>query len=300
MSRNAPPNHAAPSLGFPTHAAPSGFPTHAAPSLGFPTHAAPSLVVLVAVAFLSCSEKEPSSPPEAVSSGRKRSEPADATAVVGSLAAEPPAPGRPQKENKRRPKSILLAEARELIAWRVADGYLSRNEIIGLAMGSADERESLRGDVEKMVDEELLAHKRREQEWKFPTDADRLTRAFVILEHQGVLARERYADCRKCGVADIRNERENQIEKGKTPLGYVFFTDQDIEGISDSGELVLEFGSFRADDDEARKRIGARVIDALRKEGLTVVEESDEGESYLVLTELNWQKRRFTRPPRAP
>lgn len=257
-----------------------------------------TFVLLVLASSLACSEKEADSP---VSEGRKRSDEASPPgALTAALTAEPqPVAGRPGKENKRRPKSILLAEARELIGWRVADGYLSRDEIVELAMASADERESLRGEVVKLVDEELLAHKRREKEWKFLTDPDRLTRAFEGLERQGILARERFADCRKCAVADIRSERELSIEHGKSPTGYVFFTEQDADDVSDHGELVLEFGSFR-DDPAAHQRVAEKVKEALSKEGLTVVEEeSDEGgEAYLVLTELNWQKRRFTKAPR--
>lgn len=223
-----------------------------------------------------------------------------AAALTGSLAASDSetSRGRPAKESKRRPKSILLAEARELVQWRVADGYLNRDEIVERALSAADGRESLRIELTKVVDEELVAHKKRELEWKFPTDPDRLHRAFAAVERQGILARERYADCRKCGVADIRLEREDRIDRGERVVGYVFFTEQDVDGVSDSGELVLEYGSFREDDADATQAIGAKVAEALRKEGLTVVDESDGDETYLVLTDLNWQKRRFTKPPR--
>jgi hypothetical protein len=68
--------------------------------------------------------------------------------------------------------------------------------------------------------------------------------------------------------------------------------------VSKAGELVLEYGSFR-EDDEATERIAEKVAQVLRAQGLTVVAETDdEKSSYLVLTGLDWQKRRFTRPPR--
>ena len=47
---------------------------------------------------------------------------------------------RPDAEGKRRPKSILLAEARELVGWRVADGFLSREEIVEAALEAVDGR----------------------------------------------------------------------------------------------------------------------------------------------------------------
>lgn len=218
-------------------------------------------------------------------------------AVAASLSAAPNK-GRPEKESKRRPKSIVLAEARELIGWRVADGFLTRDEILAAAVQSADGRESLKAELEKVVDEELSAHRKREAEWKFLTDADRLTRAFKALEKQGVIARERFADCRKCGVADMKLLREDLLERGGRADGYVFFTDQDADGLSESGELVLEYGSFR-DDAEASRKVGARVALALKTEGLSAIEETDEegGETYFVLSGLEWQKRRFTKAP---
>lgn len=204
---------------------------------------------------------------------------------------------RAEAEGKRRPKSILLAEARELAGWRVADGYLSREDIIGLALDAADGRASLKKDIEKLVDDELSAHRAREAEWRYPTDPDRLTRAFATLERQGILARERFADCRKCGLADMKLLREDLLEQGKRVDGYVFFTDQDADGVSQSGELVLEFGSFRSSD-ESRDRVADRIEAALSAEGLSAVRErDDEDEPYFVLSELSWQRRRFTRPP---
>lgn len=249
-----------------------------------------------ALFLVGCTEKEEVKKPPVEVPEEATDDSSPLPAVTGSLSA-PASTGRPAKESKRRPKSILLAEARELIQWRVADGFLTREEILERALESADGRASLRDELVEIVDEELLAHKKRELEWKFATDPDRLARIFAGLERQGILARERYADCRKCGMADIRLEREDLIEKGKRIVGYVFFTDQDVEGISDSGELVLEYGSFREEED-ATKAIGVRIAEVLRKDGFSVVDESDGDEAYLVLTDLNWQKRRFTKPPR--
>lgn len=223
-------------------------------------------------------------------------EEAPSAAVLSTEPARAQSPGRPEKETKRRPKSILLAEARELVGWRVADGFLSRDRIVALAVEAADGRESLRPDLERLVDEELAAHRSREKDWHHLTDADRLMRAFVSLERSGVIAREHFADCRTCGQADMQTLREDLLDQGKRADGYVFFTERDAEGVSKSGELVLEYGSFRAEA-EATARIGARVAEALRREALSVVDQSDEESPYLVLTDLEWRRRRFSRPP---
>ncbi|MDP3238243.1 MAG: hypothetical protein Q8S33_19470 [Myxococcales bacterium] len=255
-----------------------------------------SRVLAVLLLVAGCDDAPASPEPDAREEKTDGSKP-DVASVLGALTAKTPA-SRPEKDGKRRPKSILLAETRELVQWRVADGFLERADIIELAMGAADGRESLRSEVEKVVDEELAAHQKREADWKFLTAPDRLARAFAALEKDKVIARERFSDCRKCGVADMKLLREDLLEKGRRADGYLFFTDQDADGVSKAGELVLEYGSFR-DDEEASARIGDRVTQALRAQGLTVVAETDEDQaSYLVLTGLDWQKRRFTRPPR--
>lgn len=248
---------------------------------------------LLASSLLACDKAPPASGKEKDQAG------AEPSPVAAALSAKPAPRTRPEKdkESKRRPKSILLAEARELVGWRVADGFLDRKDIIEVAMQRADGRESLRSELEALVDEELAAHRRREADWKFPTAPDRLTRAFATLDKQGVIARERFTDCRKCGVGEMRALREDLLEQGRRADGYVFFTDQDADGVSESGELVLEFGSFR-EDEGADRKIGERVTQALHAEGLDAVLETDENEAYLVLSGLDWQKRRFSRPPR--
>ena len=244
-----------------------------------------------------CDEAKAPAPEAKEQKGESEKSDSPTNKLLGALTAKAPAT-RPEKDAKRRPKSILLAETREIVGWRVADGFLDRAAIVDLAMDAADGRESLRSDVEKVVEEEFAAHQKREADWKFLTDPDRLGRAFVALEKDKVIARERFSDCRKCGVADMKLLREDLIEKGRRADGYVFFTDQDADGVSKAGELVLEYGSFR-EDDEATERIAEKIAQVLRSQGLTVVAESDdEKSSYLVLTGLDWQKRRFTRPPR--
>lgn len=257
----------------------------------------PRLLALLAVCapFVACDE----APGEKTEKAEKREQSGPEVAATAALTATPTVKSRPEKEkdSKRRPKSILLAEAREVVGWRVADGFLEKDEIVKLAMASADGRESLRSEIEALVDEELSAHRKREAAWKYLTVPDRLSRAFAALDKQGVIARERFTDCRKCGVTEMKVLREDLLDQGKRAEGYVFFTDQDADGVSESGELVLEYGSFR-EGDEAAAKVGAKVEAALKAEGLTPVAETDDAEAYFVLSGLDWQKRRFTRPPR--
>lgn len=240
---------------------------------------------ILAVALAACSSEAPKTAPK---------EDAEVPAVAAALSASKSAAAPAQV--KRRPKSILIAEAHEVVTWRVADGFLDRAAIVARAMAAADERETLRDEIERLVDEELTAHKKRERDWRYLTDPDRLTRAFETLSKAGIIARERFTDCRKCGVSEMLSLREEVLERGERADGYVFYTEQDADGVSRSGELVLEFGSF-AEDDVRDARVAATVTNALKAARFDVVDESDEESAYLVLNELEWNRRRFTKAP---
>ncbi len=254
-----------------------------------------ALGLLVACALVACREDRVA----AKKAAPEATQPAKVVAAAATASDEAEAAER-AKETKRRPRSIVLAHARELIAWRVADGFMTRPELLEAAFEAADQRESLRPTLDAMVDEELRAHRQREAEWESLTEPDRLTRAFAALEKAGVIARERFADCRTCGQADMKQLREELLEQGRRAEGYVFSTEQQVDGVSQSGELWLEYGAFR-DEAAAHRRIADQVREALRGAGLNVSEAETDAdgpeERGMLLTELTWQRRRFTRAP---
>ncbi len=238
------------------------------------------LVCLLAVALVACDEEEPYQ---------------DLGGPIALAGAGADA-GAPVEKAKKRPRSIVLAEAREDAAWRVADGFLSREDLVETVMGVLEVRESLRGDVERLVDELLEEHRQRERTWKHLTDPDRLDLAFEALEKQRILARQRLADCQTCALAELEEEWDRLAEDGRTPRGYVFFTDQDAEGLADDKALYLAYGAVGLDD-AAQVRVGERIVAALKKAGLQVAWDGDL-EKRIAVVDLDWQKRRFTRRPR--
>ena len=218
--------------------------------------------------------------------------PPDATPVLESLSVEGSEGGASPPRSKRRPKSIVLAELRDEAAWLVADGYLTRNEIVG-ALKGMEPRVTLADEIAELVDEAFAEHRQLEAHWRGATDPDRLARAFAALERERIVARERFADCHACAKVDLEVLADDAKARGAPLKGYAYFTDQDADGVSDSHALTITTGGF-ADNDEA---ITQRVLAVLRANHLPA-QLDDEGNSVVRLEGLDWKKRRFSRAPR--
>ena len=211
-----------------------------------------------------------------------------------SVAGEPE--GGPPHLRARKPKPPAEELIREQARARVAEGYQSRDDIIDwLVDVFGDDYPGM--DMESLAtrstDAALVAQRREEATWKGATDCDRLDAAFARLEKGGILARQKYADCQNCGVSDISAEMEEAHKKGQRVVGYTFFHDQDVEGIVESGSLYLSYGAY-ADDDEASRKVGSRIVGALRSAGLDA-QWSGSVEDRIQLVDLTWHKRRHGR-----
>ncbi|MGW7294341.1 DUF6891 domain-containing protein [Streptomyces xiamenensis] len=98
-----------------------------------------------------------------------------------------------------------------------------------------------------------------------------LTRAFAELEAAGITARENFACCRACGLAEIGGAG------GPDARGFVFLTSEPYRDAS------LLYGGF---DGSARTTaaIGREVVAGLERQGLSVVWDGDPGSAITVRT----------------
>ena len=84
---------------------------------------------------------------------------------------------------------------------------------------------------------QYLIDARRAQQAGFgDVPATKLDRAFEALRRAHVVAEQDFACCNTCGHAEI--------EGGQGDLGYVFFHQQDTEGLVESGSTYLSYGIF--------------------------------------------------------
>ncbi|WP_432743938.1 hypothetical protein H7827_08680 [Streptomyces sp. JH002] len=98
-----------------------------------------------------------------------------------------------------------------------------------------------------------------------------LTRAFAELEAAGITARENFACCRACGLAEIRGAGAPDAR------GFVFLTSEPYR------EASLLYGGFDGSA-QTTAAIGREVVAGLERRGLSVVWDGDPGSAITVRT----------------
>ena len=146
---------------------------------------------------------------------------------------------------------------------------------------------------------QYLIDARRAQQAGFgDVPATRLDRAFEALRRAHVVAEQDFACCNNCGHAEIKG--------GQGDLGYVFFHQQDTEGLVESGSTYLSYGIFwpahiseeayKALDDSRREELyDATTATLMRTVVIPILQEHGIGVSWegnvdtrILLTGVQW------------
>ncbi len=155
-------------------------------------------------------------------------------------------------------------------------------------------RNDLRPVVEQVAIGLFEAREVEEASWPWPTDRDRLGRAFSELEGNGILVRQNYLCCLTCGQSAIINE----IEDADVPVhGYCFFHAQDADIAMETGALWLAFGSWAADENHPCQtdgcfawNVGMTIDQALRDQGLRTKWDGSH-ETRMCVVGIDWRQR---------
>jgi hypothetical protein len=139
------------------------------------------------------------------------------------------------------------------------------------------------------------ADARERATWPEVTDCDRLDRAFDALDAEGVLARQNFSCCQRCGSGEMFDLVHDEREMGRALDGYVFYHAQDTDSVVAGGSLHLRYAGM-GDGPGDTAAIGRRVVEALRAEGL---EASWDGrpDRTIELPSFAWKRRA---PPARP
>jgi Fe-S oxidoreductase len=90
--------------------------------------------------------------------------------------------------------------------------------------------------------------------------------------------------CATCGAEEISEDRDEDTR------GYVFFHEQDLEGVAvGGGELSLVFGSF-SKSDKRNRAVGEIIARSLRRAGVKVEWEGEAGKRIRVVCG-EWRRR---------
>ncbi|PZO13068.1 MAG: hypothetical protein DCF26_17710, partial [Burkholderiales bacterium] len=128
--------------------------------------------------------------------------------------------------------------------------------------------------------------------WPPITDCDRLDRAFVRLQQQGICALHCAGDTQEEGLESVSRVLNDEVHSGLDHHGYCFYYSQDIDNALDNKGLLLAHGHVdrsEAPDDE-HVAVAEAICEALRQEGLEVVW-SGSTKRRIGLPQLWWQRR---------
>ncbi|WP_043682206.1 DUF6891 domain-containing protein [Streptomyces xylophagus] len=173
----------------------------------------------------------------------------------------------------------------ERVRTRLRCGYDSRKVLTEIAeewLVDGDERPVSRAQAARVVDRLWLEQVAEQAGWEGVTDPDRLTRAFEALDASGITARENFACCRGCGLAEIGAEREGA-------RGFVFFHQQVTEHAVEGYGLALHYGGFDGSAGTTTA-VGHEVLAALRAAGLSADWDGNPDKAIDVKP-LTWHKR---------
>jgi hypothetical protein len=194
---------------------------------------------------------------------------------------------------------VELEQITELAYHLVRAGYLDRDDTVSeiIEIVDADDAASIAftGDA---VDAAFEAQAADESRWEL-TDNDRISRAALALEANGIVFRENFTCCQTCGFGEIGDEIRRAAQLGSNVRGFTFFHWQDTESAVNGQGLCLSFGAVgelsEVDYPAAALAIGREVTDALLREGLEV--RWPEALTRRIALTVRWRRRRFTAPP---
>lgn len=186
----------------------------------------------------------------------------------------------------------VLEDLQSFIAYRVREGLESAHEIVENATDYALEthgRDDLQPAIKRLTAEALATHRAEQSGWGSTTDCDRLDEAFAALNRRGIVARQDFSCCTKCGHTDIWDEIA-QVEEHQQVEGYVFYHLQCTERAIASGQLLLAYGTVE-ESEEALARVANVAVSELRQAGLDAKWQGDGG-CPIVVDGLVWRRRR--------
>jgi hypothetical protein len=198
-----------------------------------------------------------------------------------------------------------VAELRAFIGGHLAAGFWTLEDLAEWVGEWVDDS----GVIDPDDAQALLATMWRERtdeqrSWRDTGSFGRLETVFAELGADGILARSCFQCCQQCANSAIAGERtpDPNAPDGFAEWGYVFFHEQDAEGLSvQPATLHLGYGVFRpapylpADLDmagareESYLRIATRVVNAAQDHGLDAAW-TGSADDRVVLTLTDWRK----------
>ena len=206
--------------------------------------------------------------------------------------------------------SSLHPEVITYINEKAAQGFYNHREIFEDLEDIFVDDEDVDSDGDFDVDDyrdycryAIVQKMKTQKQWQAPTTWDKLAQVFDNLCQNKIIALHNAGNTISEGEQEIYETFSiiNEDDKTFTPIGYCFYHWQDVDLVSEDGDLCLAFGNIEVtsledaeyeynNNKEASIKIGQQIVNELKQYGFKV----DWGnviEKRIRITNLNWQKK---------
>jgi len=136
----------------------------------------------------------------------------------------------------------------------------------------------------------LKEHKLVSKKWEYPTDFDRLLKAFDSLNTKGIVALHKAGYTKQDAQDDGLDMIMRLKKKGIEAKGFCYYHTQDLERvISEDKNLFIGYDSYNHNDTLA-KEIADEIAKTLKLNGLKV-KWNGSIESRIEIVDMDWKKR---------
>ena len=210
-------------------------------------------------------------------------------ALVAGCAEHPP---QAAKESVVFPDKVIPnaeQKAIEYIQSYIRYGFYQSAEVEQIVFEDVLNGTIRRKRLRELVKVEVERHLGEQQSWPAVTDCERLDRAFIALESEGILAIHNAGLEPSDGITEVSERYHVAGGAASRVVGYCFYHRQDMEYALKHAELGLAFGDINGD----RRRgvnIGERIRSALLAVGLQVTWNGTINDK-LTINGFRWQRR---------
>lgn len=182
----------------------------------------------------------------------------------------------------------LIQEISYEISVLVGSGFYNRDEILEIIEEQFIDEEISLDKINNIVSEQYDEKLAKEEEWKRPTDFDKLKDCFVDLNKNNIIAIHNAGYTIDEGVHDSFEVFHHLKTKDLDPIGFCFYHFQDIERAIESELLSIAFGDF---ENSAKKsvEIGKILVNILKNNGFSVHWNGDVN-TRIEIKPFKWEK----------
>lgn len=156
----------------------------------------------------------------------------------------------------------------------IKSGFESLDDIIQNAIDTVEEEGWQREISEEWITETFTREYEKNEKdslsWTGETDPDKLIKVFDQLCKTQIIALHNIGDTDSEAIYDTRNIWTELEDHGANPIGFCYYSGQDLEHVIKTGELRIGFSGVKENNDKEAILIGNKVASALENAGFTI------------------------------